>query len=245
MPTAVKYAFQNYDRPGYKAATGHDAPPFDPSEPVKTWFDQNDGTSYNIVDLKQPNGMGALELEPGESIQVNIPGTFPWPATPYPGGMPSPADVATLAALVGGTVVPDSSVGIGPPATWADIVVADQKMLAFVAVQQWYALCKLRTDGQWLMQNGTIVFHAWSTVPPADAKYVPTPIVPLTTTRQSIRLVGGAATGNSVAIFDTTDLVNTVPGTPDATTAATLQGILYLLQAQGTTLDKIAAALKV
>jgi hypothetical protein len=81
--------FRSYTRESYRAAFGVEAPAFDPSRLVKTWFDstadvsQPDNVSVYRVVARDANGNWAvrqLVIPAAEAAAVNLPGRIAYPA---------------------------------------------------------------------------------------------------------------------------------------------------------------------
>jgi len=129
-----RYQFPLYpDRAAYKAASGQDAPAWNPNYPIKQWFDPEGGGSYQVYN-EQPAApaLVPLTMPVAEAWTVNLPGamSFPayvpeptpatqqltlaghiFPATPIdPSTLSTPEQANALAQICGGTVVdPDAS----------------------------------------------------------------------------------------------------------------------------------------
>lgn len=73
--------FVAYTRDSYKAEFGVDAPNWDPSRPVKTWFDTSGGTTYNVPsNVTNPASIVPMALSASDAASVNLPGVVPFPA---------------------------------------------------------------------------------------------------------------------------------------------------------------------
>jgi hypothetical protein len=84
-PLSALYLFPLYlTRAAYQQATGKQAPPFNPSLPIKTWADPNpDGTVYDFFD-PTAGVLGYVNTFEDAAIsasQVNLPGPYNYP--PY------------------------------------------------------------------------------------------------------------------------------------------------------------------
>jgi hypothetical protein len=81
--------FKIYNRDSYRVAFGVEAPPYDPSRLIKTWFDSSvdlndpsDVVLYRTIgpDTKGQWGYRQLVLAVGEAASVNLPGAVTYPA---------------------------------------------------------------------------------------------------------------------------------------------------------------------
>ncbi len=88
--------FKTYNRESYRAAFGAEPPPYDPSRPIKSWFDSTVDTShpenvaiYRVLGLDASNqwSMRQLVLTAQEAATVNLAG-----AVQYPAYKPAPTD---------------------------------------------------------------------------------------------------------------------------------------------------------
>ena len=86
-PITERYQFPIYeDRAAYKAASGVDAPVWNPNYPIKQWFDPAGGTSFEVLNGSDTApALVTLGLPSAEASTVNLAGTpsFP-PYTPAP-----------------------------------------------------------------------------------------------------------------------------------------------------------------
>ena len=107
-PISALYLFAVYlTRAGYLAVTGNQAPPFDPTKPVKNWFDPApNGQPYLMFDTAAGK-LITMPLPVSIAATVNLPGTYNYPAfveTPTDATQnclvseiaPTPIDPATL-----------------------------------------------------------------------------------------------------------------------------------------------------
>ena len=96
QPASVAYSpselalFRTYTRETYRSTFGADAPPFDPSRPVKAWFDStvdlSDPSNVAIYKVLGRDSSGALALRQlimpaSEAASVNLQGAITYP--PY------------------------------------------------------------------------------------------------------------------------------------------------------------------
>jgi hypothetical protein len=77
-----RYQFPLYlDRAAYKAASGVDAPPFNPLYPIKQWFDPAGGTSFDVLNGSDTApALVPLAMPSAEASTVNLPGAASFPA---------------------------------------------------------------------------------------------------------------------------------------------------------------------
>lgn len=54
--------------------------PFDPTRPLKYWFDPNGGEMYNVFQEDAPGYVGTMMVPSAQSSTLNIPGSFVYPA---------------------------------------------------------------------------------------------------------------------------------------------------------------------
>src|ERR1035438_3983508 len=80
-PISALYLFAVYlTRAGYLAVTGNQAPPFDPTKPVKNWFDPApNGQPYLMFDTAAGK-LITMPLPVSIAATVNLPGTYNYPA---------------------------------------------------------------------------------------------------------------------------------------------------------------------
>ena len=70
-------------RAAYQQATGQQAPPFDPDEPIKGWCDPAPtGQPYTVFDptATAKGYTSLLMMSPQQAAQVNLPGVYNYPA---------------------------------------------------------------------------------------------------------------------------------------------------------------------
>src|SRR5579862_1513578 len=70
-------------RAAYQQATGRQAPPFDPAQPVKGWLDPTpSGQPYLVFDSNAASTgyLSQLNLTPAQATSLNLPGAYNYPA---------------------------------------------------------------------------------------------------------------------------------------------------------------------
>jgi hypothetical protein len=84
------YLFREFTRQGYEQTFGVQPPPFDPSKPIKTWFDSSvagrlpgEVVTYSVV--RKVEGQAAYAVSPfaitaEDAARVNLPGAYRYPA---------------------------------------------------------------------------------------------------------------------------------------------------------------------
>jgi len=80
-PISVLNLFPVYtSRAAYQQATGQQAPPFDPSQPIKGWADPTpSGQSYLVFDSAAPGYFDQLTVPPAQAARLNLPGVYTYP----------------------------------------------------------------------------------------------------------------------------------------------------------------------
>ena len=86
-PISTLFLFPNYaSRAAYQQATGHQAPPFDPSRPPQYWEDPSQAgksgiATYSIVDETAAGSgyVSVLNVNTAWAASVNLPGVFNYP----------------------------------------------------------------------------------------------------------------------------------------------------------------------
>jgi hypothetical protein len=71
--------FPEYTRESYEAVCGAQAPPFDNTKPVKTWFDPAGAGAYSQLVNGAPPSFAPLVMSPSEAKTVNLPGMYRYP----------------------------------------------------------------------------------------------------------------------------------------------------------------------
>jgi hypothetical protein len=92
--------FPEYTRESYEAVFGAQAPPFDLTKPVKTWFDPAGAGAYSQLVNGAPPSFAPLVMTPAEAKTVNLPGAYRYPAYEV---------LPTLAVMVWGNLRPLAS----------------------------------------------------------------------------------------------------------------------------------------
>src|ERR1051326_1259676 len=81
---SVLNLFPTYaSRAAYQQATGQQAPPFDPSQPLKRWFDPAPtGQSYLVFDSSAADSgyVSQLAMPAAQAARLNLPGIYNYPA---------------------------------------------------------------------------------------------------------------------------------------------------------------------
>jgi hypothetical protein len=92
--------FPEYDRVSYEAKFGVQAPPADPTKPVKAWLDVASGAPYYQLVMSNPPRIVPLAVSPDEANVVNLTGQYRYPAYEV---------LPTLAVMVWGNLRPLAS----------------------------------------------------------------------------------------------------------------------------------------
>ena len=142
-PISALYLFAVYlTRAGYLAVTGNQAPPFDPTKPVKNWFDPApNGQPYLMFDTAAGK-LITLPLSASSAATVNLPGSYNYPAyVETPTGAtqnclvseidPTPIDPATLCLVPEAQAIAKAIAFLFPGKT---VTVAQQAYGMFYAV---------------------------------------------------------------------------------------------------------------
>ena len=122
-PVSALFLYTEYDRASWLAATGKQAPPFDPAKPLKTWCATDISGPYTGYNDRAKQFEQFTAPEPGV---VNLPGAYEYPRYIAPtttvkynffgtelflgsGNVCRKADAEFIAAELGGTVIEDTS----------------------------------------------------------------------------------------------------------------------------------------
>ena len=238
--------FRESTRESYEAACGAQAPPFDDTRPVKTWFDPAGTGSYSQLVNGSPPSFAPLVMTPNEAKTVNLPGmyryakyvrvgtpaVFVWAGSARPqfpsGWLATDQQAAEIAAELGvSPFIPTEDVIEWRGETrrnWAVLAGGQKHYIGALFEQK--SLHGVGSPGKWALEDGV---PTWNPAPqstkPLDNRMVPMPVRTLDGDEEFVSTPFGWVVRNKE--------MNTTPAGSGGDTAEILRLVRAVAQALG------------